>query len=157
MCSQQLSVLHWIILIIKLKKYLLAEIVYLFIRCDKTKFFLWNTNRNITLERAGGVQLWAWMLLNVWFLTVQEKQLWRQHFFKLEIYQEAENSCFIKKILYTNELKVKKVSLNVPGLLLKIVLSRTWKKLPAISKILCSSWNIFKNKKIPGFYMHTDI
>ena len=139
MCSKQLSVLHWIILIKKLKKYLLAEIVYLFIRCDKTKFFLWNINRKITLERAGGVKLWAWMLLNFCSLTVQEKQLWRQHFFELEIYQEAENSCFVKKILYTNELKVKKVSLNVPGLLLKIVHSRTWKKRPAISKILCSS------------------
>ena len=27
-----------------LKNYTLVEVVYLFIRCNKTKFFLWNTN-----------------------------------------------------------------------------------------------------------------
>ena len=31
-----------------LKNYLLAERVYLFIRCNKTKLFLWNTNNTDT-------------------------------------------------------------------------------------------------------------
>ena len=43
--------------------------------------------------------------------------------FELKIYQETRTSCFFEKILYANELKVKKASLNVPDLL-KIVLSR---------------------------------
>ena len=52
MCSQQLSVLHWIIHwyqkitfhnVFSFKK-LLVQSVYLFIRCNKTKFFLRNTN-----------------------------------------------------------------------------------------------------------------
>ena len=71
------------------------------------------------------------------FLTVQEKQVMTPTLFELEIYQKTENSGFFEKILYVNELKVKKVSL--------------------ISKILCSSKDIFKNNKITGFYIHTDI
>ena len=38
-----------------------------------------------------------------------------------------------------------------------MVLSRTWKNVPAIAKILCSSSDIFKNRKILGFYTHTNI
>ena len=74
-----------------LKNYSLVE-VYMFIRCNKTKFFLWNTNnaeRNGVnkqktntkhLEKdnigkgAGEFQLWAWMLLNFHFLTVQKSK-----------------------------------------------------------------------------------
>ena len=52
-CSQKLSVLHWIIHwyqkftfhnVTLFKNYSLVEVVYLFIRCNKTNFFLWNTN-----------------------------------------------------------------------------------------------------------------
>ena len=42
------------------------------------------------------------------FLTVQEKQVMTPTLFELEIYQKTENS-FFEKILYVNELKVKKV------------------------------------------------
>ena len=52
MCSQQLSVLHWIIhwyqkrsiMYFLLKNQSLVESVYLFIRCNKTRFFLRKTN-----------------------------------------------------------------------------------------------------------------
>ena len=54
MSSQQLSVLHWMnnSLILKIyfpqsflfKDYLLVEVIYMLIGCNKTKFFLWNTN-----------------------------------------------------------------------------------------------------------------
>ena len=54
MCSQQLSVLHSMnnSLISKIyfhnyfpfKNYSLVEVIYLLSRCNKTKFFLWNTN-----------------------------------------------------------------------------------------------------------------
>ena len=77
MCSQQLSVLHWIIqwyqkftfqCLFFLK---ITQVIYLYIRSNKTKLFLWNTNntdkngvnkqnthtpntlRKITLERDG--------------------------------------------------------------------------------------------------------
>ena len=52
-CSQKLSVLHWIIHwyqkftlhnVFLFKNYSLVEDAYLFIRCKKTKFFLWSTN-----------------------------------------------------------------------------------------------------------------
>ena len=49
------------------------------------------------------------------------------------------NQLFSEKILHVNELQVKKVSLYVPDFFKKIVLSRTWKKVLAISKILCTS------------------
>ena len=50
------------------------------------------------------------------FLTVQEKQVMTSNILELKIYQESGAICFFKKILYANELKVKKVSLNVPDL-----------------------------------------
>ena len=59
------------------------------------------------------------------FLIVQEKQVMTSTLFELEIYQETEATCFFEKILCANMLKAKKVSLNVPELLWKIVLSRT--------------------------------
>ena len=50
--------------------------------------------------------------------------------------------------------QVKKVSLNT--------LCRKWcslelENVPAISNILCSSYDILKNQKITGFYMHINI
>ena len=50
MCSQQLSLLHWIIYWYQFFfqclffNYLLVEVVYLYIRRNKTLLFLWNTN-----------------------------------------------------------------------------------------------------------------
>ena len=55
MCSQQLFLLHWMnnSLISKIyfpqylfffKNYSLVKVIYLLIRCYKTRFFLWNTN-----------------------------------------------------------------------------------------------------------------
>ena len=48
------------------------------------------------------------------FWQYKRSKEWLQYFFELEIYQETEANCFLKKILYANVLKVKKVSLNVP-------------------------------------------
>ena len=38
MCSQQLPLLHWLF-----KNYSFVKVIYLLIRCYKTRFFLWNT------------------------------------------------------------------------------------------------------------------
>ena len=38
-----------------------------------------------------------------------------------------------------------------------VVLSRTWKKVSEILKILCRSQENLKNKEIPDFFIHTDI
>ena len=65
-----------------LKNYSLVESVYLFIRCNKTKFFLRSTNNtdvngvnNQNTHQAlrgkshwkWGVQQWAWMVFNFCF------------------------------------------------------------------------------------------
>ena len=65
----------------------------------------------------GEVQLWAWMLLNFCFLTVQEKQVMKwTHFWTWDLSRKT-NQLFFEKILHSNELKVEKVSSNVPDLL----------------------------------------
>ena len=120
-----------------LKNYSLVESVYLFIRCNKTKFFLPHTNnthRNGVnkqnthtkhLEKdnigkgGGGANYEPGCFCIFVFWQCKRSKEWRQHFFELAIYEETETetSCFLKKILYANKLKVKKVSLNVPDLL----------------------------------------
>ena len=62
-CTQQIAVLHWMnnLLIQKVtlqsvtmpllfKNYTLVKVIYLLIRFNKTKFFLWNTN---SIDRNG--------------------------------------------------------------------------------------------------------
>ena len=117
-----------------LENYSLVESAYLFIRCNKTKFFLrntYNTDRNGVNKQSthtkhlekdnigkGGVQLWAWMLSNFCFLTVQEKQVMTSTlFWTWDLWRNRNQLGFFEKILYANELKVKKVLLNVPDLL----------------------------------------
>ena len=142
-----------------LKNDSLIEFVYLFIRCNKNKFFLRNinnTDRNgvnkqktqtkdlekDNIGKAGGVQLWAWMLLKFGFLAVQEKQVMTSTpFLTWDLSRNRKQPGFFKKMLYDNKLKVKKISLNVAQLLQKLVLSRTWNKVPAILKISCSFWD----------------
>ena len=104
-----------------LKNYSPEEVAYLLIRCNKTKFFLRNTNntdRNDLNKQntqththqtskeiwhwkggEGVVQLSAWLLLNFcYFLIVQKKsKQWRHHYFELEIYQYTEISSFLRK------------------------------------------------------------
>ena len=61
MCSQRLSVLHWVIHwyqkftfhnVSSFQKLLTCKVMYLLIRCNITKLFLWNTNNT---DRNGGV------------------------------------------------------------------------------------------------------
>ena len=109
----------------------LLEIVYMFIRCNKTKFFLWNTNNTDrngvnkqkthtkhlekdNIRKGGGFQLWACMLLNFQFLTVQEKQVMTSTLLNLRFFKKHKPAFFFEKV-YANKLKVKKVSLNVPN------------------------------------------
>ena len=113
MCSQQLSVLHWIIpskiyfsMSFLFKKYSLVEVVYLFIRCHKTKFFLWKTNntdkngvnkqnrhthtkylQKDNTEKGSGVPHVGLSTSEFLFLTAQKKQVMTSSLFELEIYQ----------------------------------------------------------------------
>ena len=139
-----------------LKNNSLVEVVYLFIRCNKTKFFLWNTNNTDrngvnkqntyfkhleknNIGKEGGAQLWAWMLLKWISDSAREASNDVNTFLKLRFIKKQKQVVFFDKILYSNKLKVKKVSLNVPQLLQKKVLSRTLKIVTAILKNPCSS------------------
>ena len=117
-----------------LKNNSLVEVVYLFVRCNKTKFFLWNTNntdrngvnkqnthfKNLEKNNIGkeeGAQLWAWMLLKWISDSAREASNDVNTFLKLRFIKKQKQVVFFDKILYSNKLKVKKVSLNVPQLL----------------------------------------
>ena len=106
---------------------------------QKTKFFLRSTNntdrngvhkQNTYTEhlekdiigKGGGATMSQDVFECMLFGSAREARM-TSTLFELKIYQETRTSCFFEKILYANELKVKKVSLNVPDLL-KIVLSR---------------------------------
>ena len=117
------------------------------------KLFLWNkstadrnsVNKQNTLNTGKiRVQLRAWMHPNFYFLTMQKKHVMMSPLFWTWDLSRNRNQLFFEKILHVNKLKLSKVSLIVPNN--KIVLSRTWKKIPAISKILCSFyWKIKKH------------
>ena len=97
-CSQKLSVLHWIFD----WYYSLVGVVYLFIKCIKTKFFLRNTNNTDKngvnkqnthtkpLEKGNtgkrdGVPTMSLAVSDLFF-TVQKMQVMTSPLFKLEIY-----------------------------------------------------------------------
>ena len=62
----------------------------------------------------------------VWFFgSAREASNDVSTFFNLRFIKKQKTAGFFQKILYDNKLKVKKISLNVPELLQKIVLSRT--------------------------------
>ena len=109
-----------------------------------------NTQRKITFEKEGDPTMSLDAFEFLFFNSAREACNDVNTFLKLRFINKQKPAGFFEKILYANELKVKKVSLRVPDLLQKIVLSRTCKKLPAISKILRSSY-IFRNKKKTWF------
>ena len=101
-----------------LKNYSLVESVCLEVLPAKH-----NTDRNNVKEQnghwkgGGGLQLWAWMLLNSYFLKKQEKKVRTSTlFWAWELSRNRNQLFFFEKILYAKELKVKNVSLNVPDL-----------------------------------------
>ena len=120
-----------------LKNYSLVKSVYLFIRCNKTKFFLPNTNnthRNGVNKQnthtkqiekdnigkgggGGGSILDAFEFL--FFHRARQARNDVNTFLNLRFMKKRKQkpAGFFKKILYPNKLKVKKVSLSVPDLL----------------------------------------
>ena len=90
----------------------------------------WNTGK------GGGS---SWMLLNFCFLTVQKKQVMKSPFFWSWDLSLKRNELFFKKIFHDSKLQVNTMSLNIPKFWKKLVLSRTLKKIPVISKSLCTS------------------
>ena len=84
--------------------------IYLFIRYNKTKLFLWN-------RKGGGGRGEIPSLSLDASDSAKRSKYSRHHFFELEIYQETETSSFFVEIFHANELQVKVVSLNVPEFL----------------------------------------
>ena len=85
------------------------------------------------------------------FLIVQKKRAVTSHIFEYEIYHYTEAS-FLRKYYMLTSFQVKKVSLKA--------LYRKWysvENVPAISNILCSSYDILKKEKMTGFYTNPDI
>ena len=120
------------------KNYSAVEVVYLFIRCNKTKFFLWNTNntdrngvnkqktntkhlQKDNIGKGGGrptMSLDAFEFL--FFDSAREASNDVNTFLNLRFIKKHKPAVFVvvvvvfEEILYANNLKVKKVSLNVP-------------------------------------------
>ena len=112
-----------------LKNYSLVEFVYIFIRCNKTKFFLWNTNKTVRngankqktdtkhLEKVnigkagerggGGFQLWACMLLKFSFYSARGASNDVNTFLKLRFIKKQQPAGFFEKILCANKLKLR--------------------------------------------------
>ena len=101
------------------KHYSLVEVAYLFFRCDKTKFFLWNTNNtdrngvdkqnlnthththtrtHTTKDKAVWSYLLAWQLLNFSFFTVKKKQLKNSALFWTWDSSLNKNKLFLRNI-----------------------------------------------------------
>ena len=114
--------------------YSLVEVVYRYIRCNKTRFFLWNTNstdkngvnkqhthtKHFEKDNTGKRSVVPTMSLaasEFLFLTVQKKQVMTSPLFWTWYLSLNRKQFFYEKILHVNDLKVKKVSLNVPGFL----------------------------------------
>ena len=111
-----------------LKNFSLVEFVYIFIRCNKTKFFLWNTNKTVRngankqktdtkhLEKVnigkggggGGCQLWACMLLKFSFYSVRGASNDVNTFLKLRFIKKQQPAGFFEKILCANKLKLRR-------------------------------------------------
>ena len=86
--------------------YSLVEVAYLFTRCNRTTFFLWNTNntdrngvnkqkthtKHLEQDNIGGGDGSNYEPGCFWisvFWQCKRSKWWRQLFFELEIYQEA--------------------------------------------------------------------
>ena len=103
-----------------LKNYSPEEVAYLLIRCNKTKFFLRNTNntdRNDlnkqntqTHTHQTSKEIWHWKggegvptisltasKFLLFFDSAKKSKQWRHHYFELEIYQYTEISSFLRK------------------------------------------------------------
>ena len=136
MCSQKLSKLHCIIhwyqkltfMPFPFKMHWLAEVLYLFIRCNKATFFLWktkNTNRNGVNKQNNtgnrGVEVPAMSQITsnffLFFLTVQKKEVTKPPLFWTWALSLNKNQLFFDKILHVNVFQVKKISFNVPHFL----------------------------------------
>ena len=104
-----------------------------------------STSRKITLENRESNYESGCFWMSCCFLIAQKKQAMTSPFFKTWDLSLHRNQHLFEKILHVNELQVKKVSLNFPEFLWKIVLSRTWKKVLAISATLCRFFEKSKN------------
>ena len=118
-----------------LENYSLVESAYLFIRCNKTKFFLrntYNTDRNgvnkqsthtkhlekDNIGKGGGPTMSLDAFEFLFFDSAREASNDVNTFLNLRFMKKQKPAgFFFEKILYANELKVKKVLLNVPDLL----------------------------------------
>ena len=110
-----------------LKNYSLVESVYLFIRCNKTKFYQRNTintdrngvNKHLEKDNIGmggpTMSLDAFEFL--FFDSAREASKDADTFLNLRFIKKQKPAVFFEKNFYANELKVKNVSLNVPDLL----------------------------------------
>ena len=120
-----------------LKNYSLVEVVYLFIKCNKTKFLPWNTDntdRNVVNKQKGHTKHLQkdnigkgrggsnyqpgcfWIFFQE---KSKKKQVMTSTLFWTRDLSSNRNKLgffsFFEKILHTNKLKIKKV-LNVPEL-----------------------------------------
>ena len=103
------------------KIYSLFEVVHLCIRCNKTKFFLWNTNntdKNVVnkqnthtkhleknkTRKGGGVPTMSLAASEFLFLTVQKKQVMMSPLFWTWDLSLNRNQLFFEKILRVDEL-----------------------------------------------------
>ena len=104
------------------KNYSLVEVVYFHIRCNKTKFFLWNTNntdkndankknthtkhleKDNTGKGRGEVPTMSLAAFEFLFLTLQEKQVMR-----LPLFWTWDLSLNRNQLLFEKILRVKKL------------------------------------------------
>ena len=111
-----------------LKNYSLVESVYLFIRCNKTKFYQRNTintdrngvNKHLEKDNIGmggpTMSLDAFEFL--FFDSAREASKNVNTFLNCRLSRNRNQlGFFFEKTFYANVLKVKNVSLNVPDLL----------------------------------------
>ena len=111
-----------------LKNYSLVEFVYIFIRCNKTKFFLWNTNKTVRngankqktdtkhLEKVnigkggggGGSNYEPVCFLKFSFYSARWASNDVNTFLKLRFIKKQQPAGFFEKILCANKLKLRR-------------------------------------------------
>ena len=113
-----------------LKNYLLVESGYLFIRCNRTKFFQRNTidtdrngvnkqnRRTKHLEKdtigRGGPTMGLDAFEFLFFDSAREASKDADTFWNLRFIKKEKPAVFFEKNVYANKLKVKNISLNAP-------------------------------------------
>ena len=90
------------------------------------------------------------------FWWCKRSKQWRQHIFEWKPYHYTETSSFLRKYCILTSSKSRRFHRRYQNFFRKWYLEEL-EKVPEISNILCSSWDILKNQKISGVYMHTDI